>query len=102
MPLPMALLLVAAATIVVPPGTARAQTACLSSVETQDAVSEKRAVAPVIALRNARVHAGGEVLRARLCRHEETLAYLVTALRKDGKVLRVVVDAVSGSVIETR
>ena len=99
----MALLLLAAALVThVSPVPVHAQEECLSSAETHEAVSEKRAVAPVIALRNARVHAGGEALRARLCRHEANLAYMVTALRKDGKVLRVVVDAASGSVIETR
>jgi len=98
----MALLLASIAVLPLSPDPVRAQQACLSSVETQEAVSEKRAVAPVVALRSAKVHAGGEPLRARLCRHDENLAYLVTALRKDGKVLRVVVDAVSGSVIETR
>lgn len=102
MPRLVALLLACAAAMPFSPEAPRAQEACLSSAETQEAVSEKRAVAPVVALRSAREHAGGETLRARLCRHEENLAYLVTALRKDGKVLRVVVDAMSGSVIETR
>ena len=39
-----------------------------------------------------------EIQRARLCRHEETLVYLLTALRRDGQFVHVMVDATTGEI----
>ena len=84
------------------PSSADAQSECLSSAETQDAVAEKRAVSPSQALRSARSHASGETLRARLCHHNDQLVYWVTVLMRNGKVGRVLVDASDGHVMDMR
>jgi uncharacterized membrane protein YkoI len=42
------------------------------------------------------VHA--DVVRAVLCRQEDRLVYLVMALRDDGRLVRITVDAASGKV----
>ena len=74
------------------------RTGCLSEAEIREEVSAKRVVPQVTALRAARVAAGGEAVRARLCRGEDGLVYAITALKRDGKVVRVLVDAASGRV----
>jgi uncharacterized membrane protein YkoI len=81
---------------------ASAQSECLTSSATQEAVAEKRAVPPAHALRAARTHAPGETLRARLCHHNDQLVYWVTVLMRNGKVGRVLVDAADGHVVEMR
>jgi hypothetical protein len=43
-----------------------------------------------------------ELVRARLCRHGEGLAYVLTLLRRSGKVSRVTVDAANGELISRR
>jgi hypothetical protein len=50
-------------------------------------------VQPIVAFRAAGT---GEKIRAKLCKTETGLVYLITALGHDGHVSRVFVDAVSG------
>jgi uncharacterized membrane protein YkoI len=42
------------------------------------------------------------VVRARLCREETGLVYLLTLLARDGKVTHTAVDATSGKVVDAR
>lgn len=72
---------------------------CLSEVEVREAVTAKKVVPQIAALRAARAKAGGEAVRARLCRDTEILVYRITALKRDGRVIRVVVDGASGKVL---
>jgi uncharacterized iron-regulated membrane protein len=89
------------------PSLARADTvvpkvsSCLSESEIREEVAAKRVVPQVQALRTARASIGGEAVRARLCRHEGGMVYAITALKRDGKVVRVYVDAESGKVLGT-
>ncbi|KQP38273.1 hypothetical protein ASF49_04470 [Methylobacterium sp. Leaf104] len=72
---------------------------CLSPADLREAVADKRVIAPVAAIRAARqVIPRAEIQRARLCRNDETLVYLLTALRRDGQFVHVVVDATTGQV----
>jgi uncharacterized membrane protein YkoI len=73
---------------------------CLSESEIREEVAAKRVIAQVAALRAARAAGGGEVVRARLCRGEKGLVYAITSLKRDGKVLRIEVDAVTGRLVE--
>jgi uncharacterized membrane protein YkoI len=77
-----------------------AQRACLSEAEIREEVAAKRVIAQVAALRAARAAGGGEAVRARLCRGEKGLVYAITSLKRDGKVLRIDVDAVTGRIVE--
>jgi uncharacterized membrane protein YkoI len=43
---------------------------------------------------------GGEVVRARLCRQERGLVYVLTVLAQDGKVTQARVDAADGQWLE--
>ena len=73
--------------------------ACLSSGEALDAVSSHKVIEPDRAIVVARDAAPGkEIVRAALCRDGEELVYLVLALGRDGRLLRVTVDAAAGKV----
>ena len=74
--------------------------ACLDEAEIHAEVGARRVVSQIAALRAARAAKGGEPVRARLCRSESGLVYAITSLKKDGKVVHVIVDASSGKVIE--
>lgn len=72
---------------------------CLSDADLREAVADKRVIAPLAAIRAAReVIPRAEIQRASLCRHDERLVYLLTALRRDGHFVQVMVDALSGQV----
>lgn len=75
---------------------------CLSASETRDAVSEGKVMQPAAASRHARDAAPGEVVRIRLCRLGDDYVYVVTTLKRDGRVARVTLDAHSGKVADIR
>lgn len=77
----------------------QARNDCLSSEETRAAMQEHRLISMVMASRSASAASDGEVLRARLCRMGEAHVYVISALRRDGKVMHVTVDAVSGAIV---
>jgi uncharacterized membrane protein YkoI len=53
----------------------------------------------VAAMRTARTRMPGTVVRARLCRGPDGLVYVLTVLARDGKVARITVDAVKGTLV---
>lgn len=73
--------------------------ACLSYGDTAEVVASRKVIAPGEAIVAAR-HAvpDGDILRASLCRKSDALVYRLTAIRSDGRVVRVTVDAPSGKV----
>ncbi len=77
--------------------------ACLSKAEQRAAVAEHKAIplAEAVKTLHARGHRA-ELVRARLCRHGESLVYVLTLLPRSGKVTRVTVDAGNGAVIGGR
>jgi uncharacterized membrane protein YkoI len=76
---------------------------CLSKAEQRAAVASHRAVPLAHAIKSVRAHRHGvEVVRARLCRHGDRLAYVLTLLARNGKVTRATVDAANGEVIKGR
>jgi uncharacterized membrane protein YkoI len=75
---------------------------CLSREQQRQAIAAGKAVRLSVAIRNARARLGGEVVRARLCDGERGLVYLLTVLRKDGKVVRATVQASSGQLTSGR
>ena len=79
------------------------QHACLSKAEQRVAVVEHRAIPLAEAVKILHAHGHrAELVRARLCRHGEKLAYVLTLLPRSGKVTRVAVDAANGEVINGR
>ena len=82
-------------------GAARAESVtaliCLPPAEMREMVADHHVVAPIRAMRTARrAVPGADVVRANLCRSSDTLVYVITALRKDGRVVQVMIDAPSG------
>ena len=75
---------------------------CLSGDELREAVGDKRVIQPVEASRHARQAAPGEVLRIRLCRQGDDFVYIVTTLKRDGRVARVTLEGQSGKVETVR
>jgi uncharacterized membrane protein YkoI len=80
--------------------TAVEKEVCLSREEHQALVASKQALPAAQAIRTARsVQPNSDILRARLCRIGERMYYRVTLLRRDGKVVPVMVEAASGRLI---
>lgn len=72
---------------------------CLSSGDAQEAVTTQQIVAPARAIVLARgAVPKGDVLRAALCRDSEALEYRIMVLGRDGRLVRVTVDAPTGTV----
>ena len=51
------------------------------------------------AMHIARARMPGTVVRARLCHGQDGLVYVLTVLARDGKVARITVDAVKGTLV---
>ncbi len=77
--------------------------ACLDKAEQRAAVATHMAVplAEIVKTRRAQGN-HGELVRARLCRREGGLVYVLTLLGRSGKVVQTTVDAANGEVIGGR
>ena len=69
---------------------------CLSAEEGRAAHAAQKTVPLARAMRVVKARIGGEVVRARLCRQERGLVYVLTVLARDGKVVEARVDAAGG------
>lgn len=90
------------------PATADEQV-CLSKTEQRAAISNGQAVPLADAIRSARSvrtakrsRGSREVIKARLCREQKGLVYVLTVLSPDGKVTHSSVDATNGKVVDVR
>jgi uncharacterized membrane protein YkoI len=75
---------------------------CLNPRERRALVENGTVMRLAAAMHAVRIHAAGTLVRARLCRSPEGLAYVLTLLAHDGKVTHVVVDAVKGTLVGER
>jgi uncharacterized membrane protein YkoI len=78
------------------PAEAAERKACLSQDERRAVIAAHKAVPLGRAIRVVKAKIGGDVVKARLCRQERGLVYLLTVLGQSGKVTRARVDAVDG------
>jgi uncharacterized membrane protein YkoI len=70
---------------------------CLTKAEQRAAVDASKAISLAQAIKYLREHRQySEVVRARLCRHDQKLVYVLTLLGRSGKVVTATIDAVSG------
>ena len=76
--------------------------ACLNQKERRALVENGTVLHLAAAIHAVRSHVPGTLVRARLCRRAEGFAYVLTVLGHDGKVTRVVVDAVKGTLVGER
>ena len=76
--------------------------ACLSQKERQAAIQSGKVINLAAAMRTARKRISGTLVRASLCQGKEGLVYVLTVLGRDGKVARLTVDAVKGTLVGQR
>ena len=70
---------------------------CLTKAEQRAAVAANKAISLAQAIKYLREHRQySEVVRARLCRHDQKLVYVLTLLGRSGKVVTATIDAVNG------
>jgi uncharacterized membrane protein YkoI len=70
---------------------------CLTKAEQRAAVASNQAISLAQAIKSLREHRKhSELVRARLCRHDARLVYVLTLLGRSGKVVSATVDAVNG------
>ncbi len=72
---------------------------CLDQKDRKAEIDANHLVRLSAAMRVARTRMPGAVVRARLCRENDGLVYVLTVLARDGKVARLTVDAVKGTLV---
>ncbi len=83
-------------------GADPAQRVCLNQKERRALVENGTVLRLAAAMHAVRSRMPGILVRARLCRRSEGLVYVLTVLAHDGKVVRIVVDAVKGTLVGGR
>jgi uncharacterized membrane protein YkoI len=73
---------------------------CLDQKERRAEIESGRVVRLDTAMHAARSKMPGTVVRARLCRGNDGLVYVLTVLARDGKVARLTVDAAKGTLAD--
>ena len=73
--------------------------ACLDQKERRAETEAGKVVRLSVAIHAAKSRMAGTVVRARLCRGKDGLVYVLTVLARDGKVARITVDAVKGTLV---
>jgi hypothetical protein len=80
-------------------GAPVAVNACLNQKERRAVSESGNVVRLAAAMKAAKSKLPGTVVRARLCHGPDGLVYVLTVLAHDGKVERLTVDAVKGSLV---
>ena len=84
---------------VAPARAAELAHACLDQKERRAEVESGRVVRLDTALRAVGSKMPGTLVRARLCHGDDGLVYVLTVLARDGKVARLTIDAVKGTLV---
>jgi uncharacterized membrane protein YkoI len=75
---------------------------CLNPEQRRAAIAGRQTVPLTRAIRVAKTHVSGEIVRARLCERGKALVYVLTVLTRDGKVMRASIDGVTGAFLRVR
>jgi uncharacterized membrane protein YkoI len=75
---------------------------CLQAEETRHVVAEKDLVPLQDIVRSVRSAHDAELISARLCETNGNMVYMIALLGKNGRVMRMTVDARSGEIINHR
>jgi uncharacterized membrane protein YkoI len=81
---------------------ARAQSGCFSADETREMVPRHGLIPLNDVVRSARGTSAADLISARLCETAGNLVYMIAMLGRDGRVMRLTVDARTGDVINHR
>lgn len=95
----IAAVLAVLALALVPLRAAELQPACLNQKERRAELESGKLIRLSSAIHAARARMPGTVVRARLCHGPDGLVYVLTVLAHDGKVARITVDAVKGTLV---
>ena len=82
--------------------TAPAQQNCFSAEETRANVTQFGLVPLHDVVRSARGGSQADLISARLCETNGNMVYMIAMLGRDGRVMRMTVDARTGNVINNR
>jgi hypothetical protein len=74
---------------------------CLTAAQAREIVTARRLAEPFRVMQTTARHFQAEALRAKLCRRKDELVYEITLLRRDGRVIHVSLNAVSGKIVRT-
>lgn len=74
---------------------------CLTAAQAREVVAARRLAEPFRVMQTTARHFQAEALRAKLCRRKDELVYEITLLRRDGRVIHVSLNAVSGKIVRT-
>jgi uncharacterized membrane protein YkoI len=74
---------------------------CLTAAQAREVVAAHRLAEPFRVMQTTARHFQAEALRAKLCRRKDELVYEITLLRRDGRVIHVSLNAVSGKIVRT-
>lgn len=69
---------------------------CYTTAETRDKVVKHEVLEPFRAIRNAEGRLQAEMIAIKLCRRSEALVYELSLLGRDGRVIRLSLDAKTG------
>lgn len=69
---------------------------CLTMAQARSLMESHKLANPFHSMREAAIRLSGEPLGARLCELGETLLYEISLLRADGRIVKILVDAVTG------
>jgi uncharacterized membrane protein YkoI len=75
---------------------------CLDQKERRSETTSGGVIRLAAAIHAAKSRMPGSVVQARLCHGQDGLVYVLTVLARDGKVARIVVDAVKGTLVGER
>jgi hypothetical protein len=76
---------------------------CFPTGESREEIKAHRLLEPFVALKGAEKAVGkAEALSAKLCRLSEEYVYEVALLHRDGRLVHVVMNAVTGKLVNTR
>jgi uncharacterized membrane protein YkoI len=84
------------------PAHVEAEHTCLDQKERRAETESGRLIRLSTAMHAAKRRMPGTVVRARLCHGKDGLVYVLTVLAHDGKVARIAVDAVKGTLAGDR
>ena len=90
-----ALLLGLAVSCAVTQTEAAERNGCLTPEERRAVIAARKAVPLTRAMHVVKAKVAGEVVKARLCRQDKGLVYVLTVLARSGKVVQARVDAAS-------
>ena len=69
---------------------------CFSTAQTRDHMLAQKLIEPFAAMRAASGVEPGDPIGVRLCRTHDDFMYEINLLRRDGRVMKIFIDAVSG------